>query len=155
MSLQTNQPRYHLGFIGGGKLAGSVVRGLVRAKFCRPHEILVSEPNDTIRDSLGEELRVSMTAENAEIAEKAGIILIGVKPGVVLSVVEGIAGATSDKQIISLAAGVEVAAMEGKGIGRYMRAMTNTAAGVCEAATAIARGLRTTAEDMTRAREIF
>ena len=43
MSTQTNATRYRLGFIGGGKLAGSVMRGLVRAQFCTPAEILVSE----------------------------------------------------------------------------------------------------------------
>jgi len=34
MGLQSGDGQYRLGFIGGGKLAGSVVRGLVRAAFC-------------------------------------------------------------------------------------------------------------------------
>lgn len=155
MSLQTNDKRYRLGFIGGGKLAGSVMRGLVRAKFCAPGEILVSEPNDGARRALGEELGISLTAENAEVAEGAEIILIGVKPGVVLNVVEGMATATGDKLVISLAAGVRVASMEGKGKARFMRAMTNTPAAVCQAATAIARGARTTDADLEKARQIF
>ena len=46
MSLQPGSRQYRLGFVGGGKLAGSVVRGLVRAKFCSPEEILVGEPNE-------------------------------------------------------------------------------------------------------------
>jgi len=54
MSLQSNDLRYRLGFIGGGKLAGSVMRGLVRAKFYAPQEILVSEPNESARASLAE-----------------------------------------------------------------------------------------------------
>jgi len=105
MSLQTHQARYRLGFIGGGKLAGSVMRGLVRAKFCPSGEIIVSEPNEGARESLGEELGISITADNAEVAEHADVILIGVKPGVVLEVVAGIA---ADKLVISLAAGVGV-----------------------------------------------
>lgn len=28
--------KFRLGFIGAGKLAGSVIRGLVRTKFCAP-----------------------------------------------------------------------------------------------------------------------
>jgi pyrroline-5-carboxylate reductase len=155
MSLQTNHPRYRLGFIGGGKLAGSVMRGLVRAKFCPPNNILVSEPNDTARMGLREELGISVTAENAEVAEGAEAILIGVKPGVVLAVAEEIAGAIENKLVISLAAGVRVASMEGKGPARFMRAMTNTPAAVCQAATALARGARTSEEDMAWAREIF
>ena len=155
MSLQTSDLRYRLGFIGGGKLAGSVMRGLVRAKFCAPTEILVSEPFEMARMGLRDEIGVSVTTENAEVAEQAEIILIGVKPGVVLAVVEGMAGAIENKLVISLAAGVRVASMEGKGEARFMRAMTNTPAAVCEAATAIARGARTSEEDMVRARAIF
>jgi pyrroline-5-carboxylate reductase len=111
MSLQSNDRRYRLGFIGGGKLAGSVMRGLVRAKFCVPAEILASEPNEAARTVLREELGIFVTAENAQVAEQAEVILIGVKPGVVLDVVAGIAAATRDKSVISLAAGVRVANM--------------------------------------------
>jgi pyrroline-5-carboxylate reductase len=43
---------YQLGFIGAGKLAGSVIRGLMRAKFCPPAEIIASEPNEQTRSIL-------------------------------------------------------------------------------------------------------
>jgi pyrroline-5-carboxylate reductase len=155
MSLQTNDRRYRLGFIGGGKLAGSVVRGLVRAGFCPVGEILVSEPNDVVAGALRDEAGIDLAVANAEVAEKAEVILIGVKPGVVLDVVDGIAGAIEGKLVISLAAGIRLASMEAKANARFMRAMTNTPATVCQAATALARGRRTTAEDFARARELF
>ena len=154
MSLQSNDRRYRLGFIGGGKLAGSVMRGLVRAKFCAPGEIVAGEPNDAARAALGEELGIGLTAENAEVAE-AEVILIGVKPGVVLQVIEQLGAAIEGKLVISLAAGIRVVSMEEKSKARFMRAMTNTPAAVCQAATALARGARTTDEDLARAREIF
>jgi pyrroline-5-carboxylate reductase len=154
MNLQPNDLAYRLGFIGGGKLVSAVVRGLIRAKFCSPGEILVSEPNESARTSLGSELGISITTENAKIAEKAEVILLGVKPGVVLQVVDSIAGG-EDKLVISLAAGIRVASMEAKTSARFMRAMTNTPAAVCQAATAIARGSRTTSADMECAGEIF
>jgi pyrroline-5-carboxylate reductase len=155
MSLQSNDRRYRLGFIGGGKLAGSVIRGLIRAKFCAPAEILASEPNEMARTALREELAISVTAENAEVAEQANVILIGVKPGVVLEVVDQLAAAIEGKLVISLAAGIRVTSMEGKAKARFMRAMTNTPAAVCQAATAIARGARTTEEDFEMAGGIF
>ena len=155
MTRQTNATRYRLGFIGGGKLVGSVIRGLVRAEFCAPAEILVSEPNHAAGAALREEAGVCLTAENAEVAEKADVILIGVKPGVVLQVVDGIAGAIEGKLVISLAAGIRLASMEAQAPARFMRAMTNTPAAVCQAATALARGARTTDENLARAREIF
>jgi len=155
MSLQSNDRRYRLGFIGGGKLAGSVMRGLVRAKFCAPAAILASEPNEAARTLLRAELEISVTAENAAVAERAEVILIGVKPGVVLQVVDQLAAPIEDKLVISLAAGIRVTSMEGRAKARFMRAMTNTPAAVCQAATAIARGARSTSEDFERAREIF
>ena len=155
MSLQTTQSKYRLGFIGAGKLAGSVIRGLVRANFCAPAEILASEPYAEARENLQRELGISVTTENAEVAEKADIILIGVKPGVVLSIVGELASRIAHKQIISLAAGVRVSSMEAKADARFMRAMTNTPSAICRAATAIARGARTTDHDVDRARKIF
>jgi pyrroline-5-carboxylate reductase len=147
--------KYRIGFIGAGKLAGSIIRGLVRAKFCSPAEILASEPYAEARETLKRELGISVTTENAEVAKKAGTILIGVKPGVALSVVSELAALIADKQMISLAAGVRAASMEAKANARFMRAMTNTPSAICQAATAIARGARTTDRDMELAREIF
>ena len=47
---------YRLGFIGAGKLAGSVIRGLLLKKFCTPDAILASEPNVETRAQLENEL---------------------------------------------------------------------------------------------------
>ena len=94
------------------------MRGLVRAKFCPPAEILVSEPNEATRMALREELGVRDSARRTPRSpEKAEVILIGVKPGVVLEVVAGIATAIENKLVISLAAGVRVASMEEKAKG--------------------------------------
>src|SRR5689334_5865089 len=155
MSLQTTERGYRLGFVGGGKLAGSVVRGLVRAKFCSPAEILVSEPNETVRATLQAETGVEVTADNRAVAEKAAMIFLGVKPGVVLPVVAELAKEIENQQVISLAAGIRIASMEAKAKARFLRAMTNTPAAVCQAATAIARGTRTTDDDVARAQTIF
>ncbi len=39
-----------LGFIGAGKLAGSVIRGLILRKFCAPEQIIASEPSAELRE---------------------------------------------------------------------------------------------------------
>jgi pyrroline-5-carboxylate reductase len=155
MDSQTSSPAALLGFIGGGKLAGSVIRGLVRAKYCPPAEIMVSEPNEAARRTLEEELGITGTIDNADLAARAGVILIGVKPAVVVPALRDIATQIEGKQVISLAAGTRIASMEKAAGARFMRAMTNTPSAVCRAATALAKGGRSTAEDMTTARGIF
>jgi pyrroline-5-carboxylate reductase len=154
MDSQTVTP-YRLGFIGGGKLAGSVIRGLVRARYCAPGLILVSEPNEETRRNLEHEAGISGTPENAEVAEKSEVILIGVKPGVVLPILTELAPLLERKLVISLAAGVHVSSMEKVAAAHFMRAMTNTPSAICRAGTAIAKGGRTTAGELSVAREIF
>ena len=155
MDSQTNPTQYRLGFIGGGKLAGSVVRGLVRAKYCTPGLILVSEPNDATREVLEHELGVSVTAENAEVAEKSEFAFVGVKPSVVLPILKELAPLLERKPVISLAAGVRIQNMERAAAAHFMRAMTNTPSAICHAATALAQGTRTTSKELSAVREIF
>lgn len=155
MDSQTSSSAVRIGFIGGGKLAGSVIRGLVRATYCPPAEIMVSEPNEAARRTLESELGICGTAENAEVAKQADVILIGVKPAVVVPALGDIASLIDGKLVISLAAGTRIASMEKVTNARFMRAMTNTPSAVCRAATALARSGRSTDEDMALARDIF
>jgi pyrroline-5-carboxylate reductase len=155
MESQTSQGTYRLGFIGGGKLAGSVMRGLVRAKFYLPDEIIASEPNESTRAALQNELGITVTAENREAAKHSETIFVAVKPAMVLPVVRELAEWVKDKLVISLAAGVRSESMEKVADARFMRALTNTPSAICRAATAIARGARTTTGDFELAKAIF
>jgi len=146
---------YRLGFIGAGKLAGSVIRGLIRAKFCPAGEIIASEPNEQTRAALQKETGICLTAENAEVAERAEVIFIGVKPAMVLPVLQELSDKLQRKLLISLAGGVRISSMEKVGNARFMRALTNTPAAICHAATGIACGTRTTKEDADLMKKIF
>ena len=146
---------YQLGFIGAGKLAGSVIRGLMRAKFCPPGEIIASEPNPQTRDALSKEIGVAVTADNAEVAEKAEIIFVGVKPPMVLPVLTELKNELQNKLVISLAGGVRISSMEKIENVRFMRALTNTPSAICRAATGISRGSRSTKDDVDLAKKVF
>jgi pyrroline-5-carboxylate reductase len=146
---------YRLGFIGAGKLAGSVIRGFMRAKFCPPGQIIASEPNEQTRTALERDTGVHLTAENAEIAKKSEVIFVGVKPSVVLPVLNELNVHLGNKLVISLAGGVRISSMEKIVKARFMRALTNTPSAICRAATGIARGSRSTNEDVDLAKKIF
>ncbi len=151
MSATTHQ----LGFIGAGKLASSVIRGLLLQNFCRREDIIASQPDDELRAALQSEIGITVTADNLEVARCAETILIGVKPSVVLPVLEEISSALTGKLVISLAAGIRLASMQPTGHGRFMRAMTNTPSAIARGATALAPGSRTTNEDLATAQAIF
>ena len=146
---------YQLGFVGAGKLAGSVIRGLIRAKFCPPGQIIASEPNEQTREELRREAGVDLTTENAEVAEKSNVIFVGVKPGVVLQVLRDLGSKIDHKLVISLAGGVRISSMEKTANARFMRALTNTPSAICRAATGITRGTRTNNDDVDLAKKIF
>jgi pyrroline-5-carboxylate reductase len=101
------------------------------------------------------ETGIAATTDNLEVARSAETILIGVKPSVVLPVLRDIASFIENKQVISLAAGTRLAAMESAAGGRFMRALTNTPSAICQAATGFSRGTRTTDEDVNLSRAIF
>jgi pyrroline-5-carboxylate reductase len=146
---------YQLGFIGAGKLAGSVIRGLMRAKFCAPGKIIGSEPNEQTRATLEKETGIVVTANNAEVAQNSEVIFIGVKPGMVLGVLRDLAQQIENKLVISLAGGVRIASMEKVANARFMRALTNTPSAICRAATGITRGSRNINDDIDHAMKIF
>src|SRR5207248_5605369 len=117
---------YRVGFIGAGKLAGSVIRGLLLKNFCAPDAILASEPNVETRTQLQNELGISLRTDNSEIAAKAETVFLGVKPQMVLPVFRGPGAALTDKLVVSFAAGLRIAQMEEVTLARIMRVLTNT-----------------------------
>ena len=129
---------YRFGFIGAGKLAGSVIRGLLLKKFCAPGAIVASEPDIGTRTQLQNELGISFATANAEIAEKAGIVFLGVKPQMVLPVLRELGSALTNKLVVSFAAGIRIAQMEAVTPARIMRVLTNTPSAIGRAASAFA-----------------
>ena len=146
---------YVFGFIGAGKLAGSVIRGLLLKRFCEPSAIVASEPNTETRTQLENELGISFTTANSEIAEKAEIVFLGVKPQMVLPVLRELGGALANKLVISFAAGIRVAQMEAATPARIMRVLTNTPSAIGRAASAVAGGSRATNQDWEKIRAMF
>jgi pyrroline-5-carboxylate reductase len=146
---------YQLGFIGAGKLAGSVIRGLMRAKVCPPNAIIASEPNEQTRAALQKETGVAVTTNNAEVVEKAEAIFIAVKPPMVVPVLTELKEQLQNKLVISLAGGVRISSMEKVCDARIMRALTNTPSAICRAATGITRGSRSTNEDVDLVKTFF
>jgi pyrroline-5-carboxylate reductase len=155
MDSQPADASTRLGFIGAGKLAGSLIRGLIRSGKHSAESIIAGEPNESARDALHRETGVRVTSNNIDVVADADVLFVGVKPAIVLPALKEIRGHSQDKLIISLAAGVRIESMESVTDGRVMRAMTNTPSAICRAATALARGSRTTDDDVEIAKEIF
>lgn len=132
-----------------------MIRGLLRAEFCAPQEIIASQPIDELRAELEQETGIHVTASNRDVVDATDMIFIGVKPTVVLPVIAELATGLEGKLVVSLAAGIRLESMEQIAAARFLRVMTNTPSAICRAASAVVLGSRTTEEDERRVTGIF
>lgn len=146
-------PRY--GFIGGGVMAEAILRGLLQAGLTTPESVLVSEPVAARREALAA-LGVQALDDNRALSEGADVVILAVKPGVVADAV-GTARLGADHLLVSIAAGVPLAAIEtlaGLDVP-VVRVMPNVLASVGAGAAAISGGANATEAHLAVAEEIF
>ena len=96
-----------LGLIGGGNMARSLVGGLINSGIA-PESMIVSDPDDSIRQALAEDFSVQTCADNSSAAHVADILVLAVKPQVMQCAVEDIAENLLKRQplVVSIAAGI-------------------------------------------------
>lgn len=147
-----------LGFIGSGNMAAALVKGLLHSKVVPPEKIIVSDVKAERLAVFHEEHGVRTTHDNHALVREADVIVLSVKPQVIDKVLGAIGKEVLPKHlVISVAAGVPIAAIEGRlnDGARVVRSMPNTPATVDAGATAIAAGTHATAEDLEVANALF
>lgn len=146
-----------IGFIGGGKMATAIMKGIINSNWCEAKNIIVSDKNEDSLNNLRKEYAVQTSLDNIEIAKNSKIILLAVKPFVLKDVLNEIKSSLTDEHIIfSIAAGISIKSMEEiVGDIPVVRIMPNTPALVNEGMSAICRGNYATEEHSKIALEIF
>jgi pyrroline-5-carboxylate reductase len=146
-----------LGFIGAGNMGEALVKGLIATKAAAPAQILVSaRRRERIQEM--EKLYGVRGGTNSEVARYGDVVVLAVKPQILDQVLREIGGDVSrEKLIVSVAAGVPIAAIERRlhPPVRIVRAMPNTPATVAAGATAMALGEHATDADLGTAKTIF
>lgn len=124
-----------VGFIGFGNMAQAIVRSLLSKNVLKSSQILVTNRSPG-KLKKAEELGVGVVANNEELIEAVDIVIVAVKPQDLAAVLEPIANAFHDGQIlISLAAGIPIDKL-GKIVHttkRIVRVMPNTPIEIGEA----------------------
>lgn len=142
--------KLNIGFIGTGKMATALARGLVTAGIVKPDQVLGSDVVEEARAAFGREVGARTTAFNPDVPKFASVFILAVKPAQVPAVLKELRGHVSERHLlVSLAAGVPLASLEeGLETGAHVvRVMPNTPALVGAAASAYALGRSATAED--------
>lgn len=145
-------------FIGAGNMAEALLKGLLRSGTERPEELHGTGRRKERLEELSRTYGIRTGTDNAAAAAWADVIVLAVKPQTMGRVLDQVAPAIDHtKLVISIAAGVPIAALERKlGRGaRIVRAMPNTPALVGAGATAIAGGDHATEADLAEAGRLF
>ena len=161
-----------LGFIGGGKMAAALIKGVLKSGLCAPADITVSDTHGPTAEKLRTETGVTLAASNAEVVGASEVIVLAVKPGDALAAIQFLGtqqaessmrwarqggGGKDGKLLISIVAGLSIASLE-KAAGekvRVIRVMPNTPALVLSGASAFAPGTQATDADAEIAQKIF
>jgi len=147
-----------IAIIGVGNMGEALVSGLIGSRSSKPKNIICTDIKQDKLNVIKAKYKVRTTNNNLKAVAEADIIIYAVKPQIMAATLtETAAKLDMSKLVISIAAGVPLAAMEAcisKDL-RLIRVMPNIAAAVKEAASAIAAGAHATPEDISLAMEIF
>ena len=161
-----------LGFIGSGKMAGALMKGVLKSGLCRPADITISDVHAPSAEKLRVETGVTAVLANAEVLGASDIIILAVKPGDALAAIQGVTtqqlkssmrgtwqggGSNDGKLLLSIVAGLSIRSLEqaaGEKL-RIIRVMPNTPALVLSGASAFALGTQATEADAEIAQKIF
>ena len=143
-------------FLGAGKMAAAIIRGMLRAKVCAAPDITASCPEPELLESLRAATSVNVTASNAGAATSADVVVLCVKPNDIAAALGQAGKALDGKLLVSIVAGQKIESLKSLAPGaRVIRAMPNTAAMVGRSATAYACDASVNSGDQPVAEAVF
>lgn len=139
---------FKLGFIGAGKMAESIAKGVVHSGLM-PASRISTAPRSSSRQDAFESFGVKIFETNQRVVEDSDVVVFSVKPQVVEDVVLELRPLlTKKKLLVSVVAGVKLKHLqEWAGHSRFIRVMPNTPAAVGKAASVMSLGKSATEED--------
>jgi len=118
----------HLGVIGAGVMAESMLAGLLAKQLADPELVTCSHPRDERRTELTARHGVRCVASNLEAVRGADVVLLAVKPQLLTRVMPELRGELREEQVVlSVIAGASTVAL-GTGLDHpaIVRSMPNT-----------------------------
>ncbi len=150
--------KYNIGFVGCGKMAGAIIKGIIKTGFVSPENILASKSSPQNLEETSKNLGVEITLDNKRLASFADIIFLAVKPNQVSGVLEEIKEfVNTDKLIVSVLAGVTTSFIESNlaSEARVVRVMPNTPVLLGEGMSGICSGKFAKPSDVEFVQELF
>lgn len=147
----------HLSFLGSGNMAEAIIKGVLSAGLFKAADLLASDTSEERLKSIHQKYGVRTTRNNREAVRDGGLVILGVKPLVVDSVLAEIRSELREKVLVSVAAGTPLSRLAA-GLEReakIIRAMPNAPALVQAGATVLSPGKGVGAETLALVLRIF
>ena len=142
---------YKIGFIGSGKMASAIIKGLIKTGFAKPEELIATQAELDGVEEKEKALGIKITLDNKELAKNSEIIFVATKPNQVAEALEEVKPfINSNNLVASIAAGVTTKKLESHlpEKTRVVRIMPNTPALVGEGMSGMVGGKYATKEDL-------
>ncbi|MBI4530885.1 MAG: pyrroline-5-carboxylate reductase [Candidatus Latescibacteria bacterium] len=144
--------------IGTGNMGSALIEGLLASGAAQAFNIVAFDVDEERLTTLAAKCGIRIGHDNASTVHEADIVLLAVKPQMMNTVLDEIVPVmTLDKIVISIAAGVKIAAIEER-LRRpipVLRVMPNILATVRSAVSALCPGRHASREHLTLAREVM
>ncbi len=146
-----------LSFLGAGRMAQALIRGLLQASFIEKENIFVSSLHGDSAQELAREYHINATSHNGESIIASPVIFLCTKPAQALEALSQNASLFKNKLIISIAAGIlledlyDAAGRE----ARIIRTMPNIAVRIGKGVTTITPHHSATADDIDLTTRLF
>lgn len=147
-----------IGFIGAGKMAQAIIKGIIKQNFFSVENIFASEPNQENAAKVANELGIKVFQSNKELVQNCDIIVFSVKPFIIKDILDEIKNIVTPEQlIISILAGISTEFIQSQLGNRLpvIRIMPNTPALVNEGMSAVCKGSLATSSHLEFAKELF
>lgn len=103
---------YNIGFIGCGKMAGAIIKGIIKSGFVSSDKVFASKSSPENLEETARKLGVEITLDNKLLVQKSDIVFIAVKPNQVKDVLDEVKDFIAGKPVVSVAAGVTTSYLE-------------------------------------------
>ena len=133
--------QHRIGFIGAGRMATALARGLISSGFTTAADVVASDVSEAARSQFEAATKASSISSNREAVVGRRVVVLAVKPQQMAGVLADVASVmTSDQLVVSIAAGIPLAAMSddpgrrssaGAGDAQYAVSGRGGSIGVC------------------------
>lgn len=146
---------YKIGFLGVGKMGGSILNGIISSKLYDIKDVMLFDTSDFVKDMYQKEGYV-FSNDEVSLFEECEIVVLAIKPQMFSALSEKILNKKFDCLIVSIAAGITISRLkEMFGDIKCVRVMPNTPALIGKSTTVLTKDNLVTDDEFNQVKLIF